>query len=91
MKKNPYFLDRVVVCDCVGILKERHSDIEGKVPVNKRVNWKKKTTKCRLVYRVDIELDDGSHEILQIVTETISCTQLPGQQNLKILTVSGCT
>ena len=36
----------VVVCDCVGILKERHSDIEGKVPPNKRVNWKKKTTKC---------------------------------------------
>lgn len=70
--------DRIVVCDCVGILKERHSDIEGKVPPNKRVNWKKKTTKCRIVFRVELEFDDGHAEILQAVTDTISCTQLPG-------------
>ena len=72
--------DRKVVCDCVGILKERHSDIEGKVPPNKRVNWKKKTTKCRIVFRVELEPEPGSEkkEILQAVTDTISCTQLPG-------------
>ena len=67
----------VVVCDCVGILKERHSDIEGKVPPNKRVNWKKKTTKCRIVFRTEVEIN-GKVEILQAVTDTISCTQLPG-------------
>ena len=67
----------VVVCDCVGILKERHSDIEGKVPPNKRVNWKKKTTKCRIVFRTEVEIN-GTLEILQAVTDTISCTQLPG-------------
>ena len=71
--------DRIVVCDCVGILKERHSDIEGKIPPNRRVNWKKKTTKCRLVYRTEIENSKGQREILQIVTETICCTQLPGR------------
>ena len=68
----------IVVCDCVGILKERHSDIEGKIPPNKRVNWKKKTTKCRLVYRTEIENSKGQREILQVVTDTICCTQLPG-------------
>ena len=61
--------DCVVVCDFVGIL--RDSNIKGK----ELVNLKKKTTKCRLVYRVGIELDDGSHEILQIATDTITCTQ----------------
>ena len=83
--------DCIVVCDCVGILKERHSDIEVKVPTNKRLNWKKKTTKCRLVYRVDVELDDGSHEVLQIVTDTISCTQLPGTPEILKMSMVTCS
>ena len=33
-------------CDCVGILKERASDIENKKPhQTRRTNWRKKTTK----------------------------------------------
>ena len=76
--------ERIVVCDCVGILKERHSDIEGKIAPNKRVNWKKKTTKCRLVYRTEIENSKGQREILQVVTDTICCTQLPGNKKIII-------
>ena len=35
-----------VNCDCVGILKERASDIENKKPhQTRRTNWRKKTTK----------------------------------------------
>ena len=58
--------DCIVVCDFVGIL--RDSNIKGK----ELVNLKKKTTKCRLVYRVGIELDDGSYEVLKIATDTIT-------------------
>lgn len=84
--------DRIVVCDCVGILKERHSDIEGKVPPNKRVNWKKKTTKCRIVFRVELEFDDGRpNEILQAVTDTISCTQLPGTPEILKMSMTSCS
>jgi len=60
--------DCIVVCDFVGIL--RDSNIKGK----ELVNLKKKATKCRLVYRVGIELDDGSYEVLQIATDTLSCS-----------------
>ena len=83
--------DGIVVCDCVGILKERHSDIEGKVPPNKRVNWKKKTTKCRIVFRTEVELEDGSIEILQAVTDTISCTQLPGTPEILKMSLTTCS
>ena len=82
--------DGLVVCDCVGILKERHSDIEGKVPPNKRVNWKKKTTKCRIVFRTEIEVD-GTVEILQAVTDTISCTQLPGTPEILKMSLTSTT
>ena len=41
-----------VNCDCVGILKERASDIENKKPhQTRRTNWRKKTTK---VYLLDV-------------------------------------
>jgi hypothetical protein len=83
--------DREVVCDCVGILKERHSDIEGKVPPTKRVNWKKKTTKCRLVFRTEIENDNGQFETLQVVTDTISCTQLPGTPEVQKMSITTCS
>ena len=73
--------DNVIVCDCVGILKERHSDIESKMTKQKlRTNWKKKSTKCRMVFRTEIELSNGKTEILQAVSELISCTQLPGKR-----------
>ena len=67
----------VIVCDCVGILKERHSDIEGKMEVQKmRTNWKKKSTKCRMVFRTEVELASGKTEILQglIIIKTLTWT-----------------
>ena len=76
--------DCVVVCDFVGI---RDSDIKGK----ELVNLKNKTTKCRLVYRVGIELDDGSHEVLQIATDTITCTQLPEAPEIHKMSMATCS
>ena len=53
-----------VVCDCVGILKERHSDIETKMPKQTRQrkseNCKRKTTKCRMVFRAEVHKTYGS-------------------------------
>lgn len=67
------------MCDCVGILKERQSDIQLKKPQQKqRVNWKQKTTCCRMVFRTEIENDDGEIEILQVVSDPIDCVQQPG-------------
>ncbi|XP_040566086.1 uncharacterized protein NFAT [Lepeophtheirus salmonis] len=71
--------DFIVRCDCVGILKERYSDIESKIPAQKqRTNWKKKSTKCRMVFRIEFEEEDGSKETLQVVSDPISCSQQPG-------------
>ena len=77
--------DCVVVCDFVGI--HRDLNIKGK----ELVNLKNKTTKCRLVYRVGIELDDGSHEILQIATDTITCTQLPEAPEIHKMSMATCS
>ena len=80
--------DNVIFCDCVGILKERHSDIEGKMTKQKlRTNWKKKSTKCRMVFRTEIELTNGKTEILQVVSDLISCTQLPGTNYYSCLVI----
>ena len=81
----------VIVCDCVGILKERHSDIEGKMVKQKmRTNWKKKSTKCRMVFRTEVELANGKTEILQVVSDPISCTQLPGTPEILKMSLSSC-
>jgi nuclear factor of activated T-cells 5 len=81
----------VIVCDCVGILKERHSDIEGKMAKQKlRTNWKKKSTKCRMVFRTEVELSSGKTEILQVVSEPISCTQLPGTPEILKMSLNTC-
>ena len=81
----------VIVCDCVGILKERHSDIEGKMAKQKmRTNWKKKSTKCRMVFRTEVELSNGKTEILQVVSDPISCTQLPGTPEILKMSLTSC-
>ncbi len=84
--------DFTVVCDCVGILKERHSDIESKVPATKRVQWKKKqTTKCRLVFRTEVVLENGRPEVLQVASDAISCTQLPGTPEVLKMSLTSCS
>jgi hypothetical protein len=71
--------DMRVICDCVGILKERFVDIEARFPnENSCKSSKKKSTKCRMVFRTVVENRDGQLETLQVVSDVINCTQLPG-------------
>ena len=72
-------LEKILICDCVGILKERFADVEARFP--KQKNWKsskKKSTKCRLVMRAAILNKAGKKEVLQVTSGVINCTQLPG-------------
>ena len=81
--------DGIIVCDCVGILKERFADVEARFP--KQKNWKnskKKSTKCRLVFRTTVENLAGEPETLQVVSEVINCTQLPGTPEILKMSLS---
>ena len=81
--------DNTVICDCVGILKERFADVEQRFPKHK--NWKnskKKSTKCRMIFRTTIENVSGETEVLQIVSDVINCTQLPGTPEILKMSVS---
>jgi len=68
-----------LICDCIGILKERYTDIESRFP--KQTSWKntkKKSTKCRMVFRAVVQNKTGQSETLQVVSDVINCSQLPG-------------
>jgi len=68
-----------LICDCIGILKERYTDIESRFP--KQTSWKntkKKSTKCRMVFRAVVQNKSGQSETLQVVSDVINCSQLPG-------------
>ena len=69
----------VYICDCIGILKERFSDVEGRFPNDSA--WKeakRKSTHCRLVFKTTVENKSGNLETLQVTSDLINCTQLPG-------------
>jgi len=71
--------DMRLICDCIGILKERYTDIESRFP--KQTSWKntkKKSTKCRMVFRAIVQNRTGQSETLQVVSDVINCSQLPG-------------
>lgn len=75
--------DMTVICDCVGILKERNVDVEHRLGKNNTLaatvtRNKKKSTKCRMIFRTKINEDTEYSEILQICSNTITCTQPPG-------------
>ena len=56
----------VFICDCIGILKQRFSDVEGKFPNDSA--WKeakRKSTHCRLVFKTTVENKSGKLETLQ--------------------------
>ena len=81
--------DMTIICDCVGILKERFADVEARFPKHK--NWKnskKKSTKCRLVFRTTVENMRGEFESLQVVSDVINCTQLPGTPEILKMSAS---
>ena len=78
------------VCDSIGILKERYSDVEGRFPNDSA--WKeakRKSTQCRLVFLVTVESSPGNLETLQVASNLINCCQPPGTpEMLKLNTLS---
>lgn len=58
--------------DCVGILKLRNADVEARIGV---AGSKKKSTRARLVFRVNIPRSDGSSLTLQTPSSPILCSK----------------
>lgn len=58
--------------DCVGILKLRNADVEARIGV---AGSKKKSTRARLAYRVNIPQTDGSVLTLQVPSSPILCSE----------------
>ncbi|KAI5608514.1 nuclear factor of activated T-cells 5 isoform X5, partial [Silurus asotus] len=56
--------------DCVGILKLRNADVEARIGV---AGSKKKSTRARLVFRVNVPRSDGSVLTLQAPSSPILC------------------
>ncbi|XP_032454951.1 nuclear factor of activated T-cells 5 isoform X9 [Nasonia vitripennis] len=88
--------EMLVTCDCVGILKERNVDVEHRFPQEAGIlqgRSKKKSTRCRMVFRTTIAHDDGTSETLQVCSQPIVCTQPPGIPEIckKSLTSCPCT
>lgn len=67
--------EMTVTCDCVGILKERNVDVEHRFPEQSGPRSKKKSTRCRMVFRTQITNDDGSIETLQVCSQQIICSE----------------
>lgn len=68
-----------VTCDCVGILKERNVDVEHRFPQEVGLlqgRSKKKSTRCRMVFRTTLTHTDGTTETLQICSQPIVCSEL---------------
>ncbi|KAM4018772.1 nuclear factor of activated T-cells 5 [Anomaloglossus baeobatrachus] len=57
--------------DCVGILKLRNADVEARIGI---AGSKKKSTRARLVFRVNIPRKDGSVLTLQTPSSPILCS-----------------
>lgn len=60
--------------DCVGILKLRNADVEARIGV---AGSKKKSTRARLAFRVNIPEPDGSVHTLQVLSSPILCSEYP--------------
>ncbi|XP_044726723.1 nuclear factor of activated T-cells 5 isoform X2 [Chrysoperla carnea] len=82
--------EMMVTCDCVGILKERNVDVEHRFPDQSGPRSKKKSTRCRMVFRTTITHDDGSTETLQTSSQPIVCTQPPGVPEICKKSLSMC-
>lgn len=63
---------RVCRVDCVGILKLRNADVEARIGV---AGSKKKSTRARLAFRVNIPQSDGSFLTLQVPSSPILCSE----------------
>ncbi|XP_071449039.1 nuclear factor of activated T-cells 5 isoform X2 [Hetaerina americana] len=82
--------DMVITCDCVGILKERNVDVEHRFPEQSAGRSKKKSTRCRMVFRANLKLPNGTTETLQTISQPIVCTQPPGVPEICKKSLTGC-
>uniref|UniRef100_A0AAY4BCR1 Nuclear factor of activated T-cells 5 n=1 Tax=Denticeps clupeoides TaxID=299321 RepID=A0AAY4BCR1_9TELE len=74
--------------DCVGILKLRNADVEARIGV---AGSKKKSTRARLVFRVNIPRVDGSVLTLQTPSSSILCTQPAGVPEILKKSLHSCS
>ncbi|XP_008335247.1 nuclear factor of activated T-cells 5 isoform X2 [Cynoglossus semilaevis] len=74
--------------DCVGILKLRNADVEARIGV---AGSKKKSTRARLVFRVNIPRSDGSMLTLQTPSCQILCTQPAGLPEILKKSLHSCS
>ncbi|XP_067641366.1 nuclear factor of activated T-cells 5 isoform X2 [Eurosta solidaginis] len=82
--------DMTITCDCVGILKERNVDVEHRFPDHLAQKNKKKSTRCRMVFRTQLTHDDGTMEMLQVCSNPIICTQPPGVPEICKKSLNSC-
>ncbi|XP_065365994.1 nuclear factor of activated T-cells 5 isoform X5 [Calliphora vicina] len=82
--------DMTITCDCVGILKERNVDVEHRFPEHLAQKNKKKSTRCRMVFRTQLAHDDGTVETLQVCSNPIICTQPPGVPEICKKSLNSC-
>ncbi|XP_053904541.1 nuclear factor of activated T-cells 5 isoform X2 [Malaclemys terrapin pileata] len=74
--------------DCVGILKLRNADVEARIGI---AGSKKKSTRARLVFRVNITRQDGSTLTLQTPSSPILCTQPAGVPEILKKSLHSCS
>ncbi|XP_066050916.1 nuclear factor of activated T-cells 5 isoform X5 [Chamaea fasciata] len=74
--------------DCVGILKLRNADVEARIGI---AGSKKKSTRARLVFRVNITRKDGSTLTLQTPSSPILCTQPAGVPEILKKSLHSCS
>ncbi|KAA0724157.1 Nuclear factor of activated T-cells 5 [Triplophysa tibetana] len=73
--------------DCVGILKLRNADVEARIGV---AGSKKKSTRARLAFRVNIPRPEGSFLTLQTLSSPILCTQPAGIPEILKKSLQSC-
>lgn len=81
--------DMTVSCDCIGILKERNVDVEQRLLNYGGTRSKKRSTRCRIIFRVSVPIQDNV-EILQVASAPIICTQPPGIPEICRVSLSSC-
>uniref|UniRef100_I3KC49 Nuclear factor of activated T-cells 5 n=1 Tax=Oreochromis niloticus TaxID=8128 RepID=I3KC49_ORENI len=80
--------DMTLAVDCVGILKLRNADVEARIGV---AGSKKKSTRARLAFRVNIPQPDGSTLTLQVPSSPILCTQPAGVPEILRKSLHSCS
>ncbi|KAJ3596202.1 hypothetical protein NHX12_002611 [Muraenolepis orangiensis] len=80
--------DMSLAVDCVGILKLRNADVEARIGV---AGSKKKSTRARLAFRVNIPQPDGSLLTLQTTSSPILCTQPAGVPEILKKSLHSCS